>query len=248
MKAKSLLVAVVVGGVQVSSVHAGFLDSVLNGASQSRESSPPQDYQSGRHEHSGYRPDDRNDYHEGEGGRGHSGRQSSDPDVIVKRAYEDILNREPDTQGLRLYRSKLIDENWSEQDVRAALRKSAEYNGKTPASADVVIRRAYQDILGRDPDEAGLKTYRAKLLNEGWSERDVRSELQKSAERRVTGGMSREQAQQMVRRAYQSVLGRDPDDSGSNTFVQKIMQSHWSEADVAKELRNSQEYRQKHKK
>ena len=85
-----------------------------------------------------------------------------------------------------------------------------------------------------------------KLVNEGWSERDVRSDLQKSPERRMTGGISKEQADQMVRRAYQSVLGRDPDTSGSNLYIQRIMQNRWSENDVANELRKSPEYRQKH--
>jgi TorA maturation chaperone TorD len=168
--------------------------------------------------------------------------------VIVRRAYEDVLNREPDKDGLRTYRSRIIDDKWSEQDVRSDLRKSAERAGRTPAAADVIIRRAYQDVLGRDPDASGLATYRSKLINENWSERDVRSALKSSSERRETGGISNEQAQEMVRRAYQSVLGRDPDSSGSSLYVQKIRQNRWSEADVAKELRNSPEYRNKRKK
>ena len=173
---------------------------------------------------------------------------SRDPDVIVRRAYEDVLNRDPDKNGLRTYRSKIIDDRWSEQDVRSDLRKSAERAGRTPAAADVIIRRAYQDVLGRDPDSAGLATYRAKLINENWSERDVRSALKSSSERRETGGISTEQAQEMVRRAYQSVLGREPDSSGSSLYVQRIRQNRWSEADVAKELRNSPEYRNKRNK
>lgn len=171
-------------------------------------------------------------------------RRSSDPDVIVRRAYQDILNREPDAEGLRVYRCHIIDDHWSEQDVRRSLRNSPENAGKTPAWADAVIRRAYQDVLGRDPDPSGLATYREKLLEKNWSERDVRSDLKHSEERRETGGISKEQARQMVRQAYRSVLGRDPD-SGSDVYVQKIMQEHWSADDVAKALRNSPEYRQK---
>ncbi|MEI6564094.1 MAG: hypothetical protein WCO42_07295 [bacterium] len=136
-----------------------------------------------RHE-SRDRDDARYDSRHPDGDRSHSRpeRGRTDPDVIVRRAYEDILNREPDQQGLRTYRSRIIDDNWTEQDVRNDLRKSAERAGRTPAAADVIIRRAYQDILGREPDPSGLATYRAKLLNENWSERDVRSDLKKSAE------------------------------------------------------------------
>ena len=50
----------------------------------------------------------------------------------------------------------------------------------------------------------------------------------------------------MVRNAYRSVLGRDPDSSGTATFVEKIRRDRWSENDVANALRNSDEYRQKH--
>ena len=163
----------------------------------------------------------------------------------MRRAYEDILNREPDKEGLRLYRSRLIDDNWSEKDVRNDLRKSLEHAQVKSESAEQIVRRAYQDILGRDPDREGMATYRAKLQNEGWSERDVRSDLKKSAERRENGEMTTEQARQIVERAYRSVLGRDPD-PGSAIYVEKVKRDHWSENDVAKELRKSPEYRQKH--
>ena len=170
----------------------------------------------------------------------------SSPETMIRRAYEDILGREPDTTGLRVYRSHIIDDGWTEQDVRSDLKKSPERQGKTPESAEAIVRRAYQDVLGREPDAAGMATYKSKLLYEGWQERDVRSDLKKSSERRETGGVSAEQAQQMVRNAYRSVLGRDPDSSGNATFVEKIRRDRWSENDVANALRNSDEYRQKH--
>lgn len=48
-------------------------------------------------------------------------------DRIVRRAYLDVLGRETDPDGLRLYRGKVLDKNWTEGDVRDALRKSDEY-------------------------------------------------------------------------------------------------------------------------
>lgn len=185
-------------------------------------------------------------HHSGESGSGfRRDYNSNDPEAIVRRAYQDILGREPDEAGMRTYRSKIIDNNWTEKEVRNDLRHSAEAKGRTPEAAEKIIRRAYQDVLGREPDAAGLATYRDKLVNEGWSERDVRSALKSSEERRETGGISEEQARQMVKRAYQSVLKRDPDEAGMATYVQKIRQKRWSEKDVASDLRNSAEYKRK---
>lgn len=233
-----------------SIAHGQLLDAVLEGIKNSTESSERDNSSNLRHKDKWSESDDgeRHRGRDGETRRNRHSREANDPDVIVKRAYEDVLNREPDKEGLRVYRSHIIDDNWTEQDVRKSLRGSAEYKGRTPEAAAVIIRRAYQDVLGREPDQAGLATYRDKLVNEGWTERDVRSDLKKSSERRETGGISGEQAQKMVKRAYQSVLGRDPDSSGMALYVQKIRQNRWSEADVAKDLRNSSEYRKKHNK
>jgi len=173
-----------------------------------------------------------------------SQRKIQDPDRVVRRAYQDILDREPDTEGLRLYRSRMIDQDWTEQDVREALRKSPEYAQRSSESADKIVRRAYQDVLGRAPDAAGLSSYRNKILNQGWDEQDVREALRKSSEFRQKSAMTREQAEEVVRRAYQSVLGRDPDPS-SRGYIDRVLKEHWTERDVARELRNSDEYRNK---
>lgn len=247
MKSGIKQIAVVAAGLLVlplnSHVAQGqILDTVLQGIKNSTESSSMRDRS--RRDDRG-RDDDNDSWRSEDRHRSSGGRYSDDPDAIVRRAYEDILNREPDQEGLRLYRSKIIDNNWSEKDVRNDLRHSKEYKGQTPEKADMIIRRAYQDVLGRDADAAGLATYRSKLLYEGWSERDVRSDLKDSQERHMTGGIPEDQARDMVRRAYQTVLGREPD-SGSEVYVQKIRQNHWSEKDVAGALRNSPEYRQKH--
>lgn len=57
--------------------------------------------------------------------------------------------------------------------------------------------------------------------------------------------MTREQAQAIVRSAYQNVLGREPD-PGSAGYVDRVFNDHWSQQQIENELRNSVEYRQKH--
>lgn len=179
-------------------------------------------------------------------------RRGMRPDAIVRRAYQDILGRDPDPEGMRTYRSNIIDRGWSEQDVREALRNSPEYasGGARTASADRIIRRAYQDILGREPDPGGLETYRRNIIERGWDEQDVRTALRRSQERRevVRGqrNLSDAEAADIVRRAYLSVLDREPDANGMRDYKARILNDRWTEQQVVNALRNSDEYRSKH--
>jgi len=118
----------------------------------------------------------------GSGGRGFT----ADPDRIVRRAYQDILGREPDTAGLRLYRSRIIDDDWTEDQVREALRRSPEYrerNTMTRAKAEEIVRRAYLSVLGREPD-AGSSGWVDRVFRDKWTEQDVVRELRRSDEYR----------------------------------------------------------------
>jgi hypothetical protein len=109
-----------------------------------------------------------------------------DPDRLIRRAYQDLLHREPDQQGLRLYRSHMIDDGWSEQQVREALRSSPEYRElttMTPAKAQEIVRRAYLAVLKREPD-AGSQGYVNRVFHDHWTQADVERELRKAPEYR----------------------------------------------------------------
>jgi Peptidase inhibitor family I36 len=131
---------------------------------------------------SSFRVDGSSYGHNHGGGFGYSG----DPDVIVRRAYQDVLNREPDQQGLRLYRSRIIDDGWTEKDVRDALRGSPEYRQQsmmTYPKAQEVVRQAYLNVLRRAPD-SGASGYVNKVYRDHWTQQDVERELRKSPEYR----------------------------------------------------------------
>jgi hypothetical protein len=113
-------------------------------------------------------------------GRG-GGNDGAQADRIVRRAYQDILNREPDEGGLREYRRRIIDDGWTEQQVREALRNSAENRVVTRERAAEVVRRAYLQVLNREPD-AGAQGYVTRVMREGWTEEDVARELRRSPE------------------------------------------------------------------
>jgi hypothetical protein len=102
-----------------------------------------------------------------------------DIEKIINRAYQDVLQRNVDDTGMRTFRSRMIEQGWTEQMVRDALRKSEEYRTVTVVA---IVRRAYRDLLGREPDGGGERHYVYQLLNRGWSEEDVRNDIRKSAE------------------------------------------------------------------
>jgi hypothetical protein len=111
--------------------------------------------------------------------------------------------------------------------------------------AERIVRRAYQDILGRDPDQSGMREYRSHIIDEGWTESQVRDALRRSPEYRERNNTtSRARAEDIVRRAYRSVLNREPDPD-ARSWVDRVMRDHWSQQDVERELRKSPEYRNK---
>ena len=176
--------------------------------------------------------------------RSYSGRSNSDVDRVIRRAYEDILHRAPDQEGLRTYRRNMLHDGWTEQDVREVLRNSPEAYRMRDQYADTVIRRAYQDILHREPDPEGMRTYRRRMQNDGWDEQDIRRALRTSNERRTTTNeMSRQRAEEIVQRAYRNVLNRDADPNGLRTYTDRVSRDRWTQADVEKALRSSNEGR-----
>ena len=50
-------------------------------------------------------------------------------------------------------------------------------------------------------------------------------------------------AEQIVRRSYRSVLGRDPDPSGLRNWTEQVVDNNWNQQDLERALRQSDEYR-----
>ena len=137
----------------------------------------------------------------------------------------------------------LKNEGWNDRISSLRVGSSNLGGGQDP---DRIIKRAYQDILHRDPDEGGYRQYRSRIQRDGWTEDDVRNSLRASPEYRELSTMTPAKAQEVVRRAYLSVLKREPD-AGSQGFVNRVMRDSWSQADVERELRKSDEYRSKNR-
>lgn len=147
---------------------------------------------------------DRGRFDDGRGGR--DGRASpgreivrfDDVDRVIRRAYQDLLERDPDERGLRHYRSMMIDRRWNEAQVRDNLRRSDEFR----QVASRTVNRVYRDLLDRVPDANGLTTYTRMIVERGWTEADVRADVMRSAEYRA-------RLQSGIPRSYETARRRD---------------------------------------
>jgi peptidase inhibitor family I36 len=135
------------------------------------------------------------------------------------------------------------DDKISSLRVGAPRRTMAGTMAAPGADVDRIIRQAYREVLNREPDPQGMEIYRNHMLRDGWNDDKVRQSLKNSPEYAQKGGTTVEKAQEVVRRAYLSVLKREPDPA-SRTFVEKVM-SGWSQQDVENELRKSDEYKRR---
>jgi hypothetical protein len=156
--------------------------------------------------------------------------------------FDDVRNLRNEGWNDRIssIRVESIGGGFGRRDDRERGRDGISRDGISGAQADRIVRRAYQDILNREPDEGGLREYRRRIVDDGWSEQQVREALRNSNERRV---VTRERASDIVRRAYLSVLNREPD-AGAEGYISRVMREGWTEDDVARELRRSPEFRQ----
>lgn len=101
-------------------------------------------------------------------------------DAMIRRAYRDILLRDPDEGGLRDYRRHIINDRWTDEQLRHSLRESDEFR----AVADRIITKAYRELLRRDPDDRELRRMRDQMIRRSWGEEDVRRAVRQSGDNR----------------------------------------------------------------
>lgn len=156
-------------------------------------------------------------------------------DVIVQRAYREVLNRPADPEGLRTYRDRLMHEGWTERQVIQGLQRSSEARA---VNADEAIAKAYREVLGREPDANGLAHYRSKW-REGWTQGQIRDDLRRSHEGRDS------YIRTTITKAYREVLGREPDPAGYATYEKAMRERGYTERELRAALMSGDEYRQR---
>jgi hypothetical protein len=102
------------------------------------------------------------------------------PEAAIRGIYREALGRDADPAGLAHYRAKWR-EGWTQGQIREDLRRSQEGRGRNFRE---IITRAYREVLGRDPDPAGMANYERQMREKGLSERDLRRALMNGEEYR----------------------------------------------------------------
>jgi hypothetical protein len=110
--------------------------------------------------------------------RGDARAERVEVDRTIERLFRDTLGRRPDAAALRNYRQRMMEDGWGEKEVRDELRRTDEYR----TIVERVIAKAYRDLLGRDVDPDGMRSYTHHMLRDGWSEEDVRRSIRESQE------------------------------------------------------------------
>ncbi|HUR57427.1 MAG TPA: hypothetical protein VM029_06945 [Opitutaceae bacterium] len=159
-------------------------------------------------------------------------------ELVVQRAFREVLARPADPEGLRTYRDRLMHEGWSEQQMIEHLQRSSEARG---INADVAINKAYREVLGRDADASGLAHYRSKW-KDGWTQGQIRDDLRRSHEGRDA------RIRDAVTRAYRELLGREPDASGLATYERLMRERGYSDRDIRQAIMSGDEYKQRNAK
>lgn len=105
-----------------------------------------------------------------------------------------------------------------------------------PRAVDAMIHHAFREVLGRTADPEGLRTYRARIINQGWTQDQVIKQLQRSDEAR------RIDATAAITQAYRDVLGREPDPEGLAHYRAR-WKDGWTQGQIRDDLRRSEENR-----
>jgi hypothetical protein len=106
----------------------------------------------------------------------------------------------------------------------------------TSRSADIVIDQVYRDVLNHEPDPAGRRHYREKLMRDGWSDKDLFEDLRRSPEARALNPDA------VITAIYHEVLGREPDENGLGHY-RKLWRDGWTPGRIRDDLARSGEGR-----
>jgi hypothetical protein len=180
---------------------------------------------------------------------------SNDVTGFVTRLYEQCMDRQPDNEGLNYWVSMLEEGTISGSNTAERFIYSSEFVGKN-LSDDQFLNVMYKTFFDREPDSSGM-TYWLNCIEKGATRRFVLARFAESSEfegicnsygitkgsvglysnvdiyPNITG---------FVQRFYIRFHGRTPDSAGVNYWVDRLVSSNSSAADLALGFLTSREF------
>ena len=170
---------------------------------------------------------------------------------FVTQLYEDGLHREPDGPGLQNYDNMLQSGADTRAQIAVAIATSPESDMDlastfsagvfVPDASDAAVARLYYGLLGRTPDTGGLEGWEQLVHGGSLTISQVAQDMLASPEYEQATGVGQSN-QQYVTGLYQTALGRAPDQSGFQTYVQGLDTGTFSRADVVSGFLSSNEF------
>jgi Domain of unknown function (DUF4214) len=144
----------------------------------------------------------------------------------VRRLHREMLgnNARISRRDLRDYANCIERDRCDWDDVREEIADSD--------AGEDAIQEVYQEVLERNPDRGGMRTYQDRLADD-WNIQDIREDIAESDE-----------AEQAINRIYREILGRNADSSGLRTYQRKLSED-WSLDKVRRDINNSDEARRR---
>ncbi len=110
--------------------------------------------------------------------------------------------------------------------------------GKPCGSNEEFVTGLYQSVLERQPDSAGAALWLGKLQSGA-----ARDNIYRQFFASVEYVQKNKSDRQFIRDAYQAVLGREPDEGGTNLWMAKLQEKKTKRVNVLNALLASPEYK-----
>ncbi len=180
--------------------------------------------------------------------------------AFVTRCYNIILGREPDAGGLKTWYNELTSGRKSASEIIDRFVNSPEFQDKDYSKGDSV-EILYKAMLGRGSDPNGKKNWVDKLINgqpfavviNGFCVSKEFNDI--CASYGIKPGSVTipedepktpdEKTKAFVRRCYQIILNREPDEGGMNTWFNELKSRRKAASEIIDRFVNSPEFQGK---
>lgn len=175
----------------------------------------------------------------------------------IREIYQKMLNREPDDEGFKYWIENILSGKDTIGTLASCIAASEEYKKLNESNEignrekiEKQIGEMYETMLGRAPDEEGLKYWTEKILSGENSLATLASSIADSDEYKKRKGeaneeLKRSELEKEIRSIYNTMLDREPDEEGFKYWIEKISSGENTLGTLAKCIADSKEYAKK---